>query len=116
MPLGRLLLGSSLLLFQVLMIVHGHVAGHRYFCWAVFSLVAPYRITVDVNAAPLTSPAIAARYHVAAKSVELNSITNLFSVIEQYEKTYGRTDRANVVVRYRLNGESAEREWRWPHP
>jgi hypothetical protein len=34
-------------------------------------------------------------------------------IAQQYEESYGRSDHAEVQMRYRINGK-AEQEWRYP--
>jgi len=34
-------------------------------------------------------------------------------IVEQYERTYGAADHAQVRMRYRVNGKE-EQEWRYP--
>jgi hypothetical protein len=111
---GRLLLGSALLLFQLSMIVLGHLTDHRYFCWAVFSKVASYRIEVRVNGGELSAAQVGQRYKISQAGDEVNSITNVVDILKQYETTYGANDRAQIRLLYTRWGAIGEQEWIWP--
>jgi hypothetical protein len=45
--------------------------------------------------------------------VDNRSIQHVMDIVQQYEESYGRSDHAAVVMRYRINGK-AEQEWRYP--
>ena len=46
------------------------------------------------------------------KGWEQRSIDNIFSLISQYERTYGKEDNAQVIMRYSKNGHE-EKEWQF---
>jgi hypothetical protein len=47
------------------------------------------------------------------QGVDNRSIQHVMDIVQQYEESYGRSDHAAVVMRYRINGK-AEQEWRYP--
>ena len=50
------------------------------------------------------------RYKYKMGGWEQRSIYNIFSIISQYEKTYGKNDEARVTIVYSINGHQ-EKVW-----
>lgn len=110
------LLGLALLWWQVAMIVHARFDPLRYFCWAPFDSRNHYRITrVEINGQALDEAAIAARYRVPPAGLEWRAISHLEALIEQFEQSYGRADRAHVEVVFQTNG-GPEQKWNFENP
>ncbi|MFX0557002.1 hypothetical protein ACOCEA_09390 [Maribacter sp. CXY002] len=100
-----LLIGCFLLLIQIGQIIYSRFIPERFFCWAPYDEQTPYLIQVEVNSRMLSENEVSSRYGYGAKRVESRSIHNVFSIIEQYERTYGILDNAKVTVHYNINGK-----------
>jgi hypothetical protein len=109
----RTILGGGLLLFQLVMIGYARFVPARYFCWAPYDIQTEYRLDVSIDGRMLTSAEIRRRYRRPKQGVDNRSIQHVMDIVQQYEETYGRTDRALVLMKYRVNGKE-EREWQYP--
>ena len=109
----RLAAGVALLVFQLAMIVYARFVPSRYFCWAPFDIQTEYKLQVTVNGRPLTSKEIRSRYRRPQTGADNRSPQHVIDIIQGYEENYGRNDRAQVMMRYRVNGKQ-EQVWRWP--
>lgn len=98
---------------QLFSIGYARFTPERFFCWAPYDQHTYYTVTVHVDGRMLSSEEVQRRYRYRSQAWEPRRIDNVFSIIRQYETTYGRADSAEVIVRYSTNGES-ERTWRWP--
>lgn len=105
--------GIVLLLAQLGLIAYSRTVSERFFCWAPYDQHSHYEVRVTAGGKELTPREISRRYRYKSGGWEQRSIHNLFSIIRQYETTYGRADGAEIVVRYSTNGRPEE-EWRWP--
>jgi hypothetical protein len=104
------------LVLQVGSIVYARFTPRRYFCWAPNDYVVEYQLDVDVAGHALPPEQVIARYHLSPshKGLVEHPVEHLIDNIEQYETTYGKNDKATVRLRWRHNGHSQLREWRWP--
>lgn len=110
----RTIVGGSFLLVQCGLVIHSRFVDSRDFCWAPHTTQVHYTLRVEVGGRRLSSAEIARRYRVpGAEGWEGHSYRNLINLISQYERTYGRDDRARVLMRYRINGRELRR-WDWP--
>jgi hypothetical protein len=109
----RTILGGGILLFQLVMIGYARFVPARYFCWAPYDIQTEYRLDVSIGGRMLTPPEIRRRYRRPKQGVDNRSIQHVMDIVRQYEETYGRTDRAQVLMKYRINGKE-EREWLYP--
>jgi hypothetical protein len=97
------------------------VPSLRFLAWAPFHEPASYRIQVRIDGRELPDDLVARRYGLprihrrsgTSEDWQLNDIRNVLDVIEAYESTTGRRDRAQVRVDFRRNGGKPE-GWRWP--
>jgi hypothetical protein len=97
------------------------VPSLRFLAWAPFHEPAMCRIQVRIDGRELPDDLVARRYgltriHRRLESPEdwqLNDIRNVLEVIEAYESTTARCDRAEVRVDFRRNGGKPE-VWQWP--
>ncbi|HTM49525.1 MAG TPA: hypothetical protein VL285_12615 [Bryobacteraceae bacterium] len=105
--------GAAILLFQLAMIVNARFVPARYFCWAPYDIQTDYRLDVTIGGRELTAAEIRRRYRRAKVGSDNRSFRNLMDIVEQYERTYGAADHAQVRMRYRVNGKE-EQEWRYP--
>jgi hypothetical protein len=108
-------LGAGLfLVLQLCLVVHAQFTSRRYFCWAPNDYANTYSLHARVNGTDLPEDQALARYHLQdRKSSYENPITHIIDLVTQYERTYGRNDHAEVVLRWSLNGHE-QRTWRWP--
>lgn len=109
----RTAIGVAFLLFQLVMIVYARFVPSRYFCWAPYDAQSEYTLDVVINGRPLTPQEIRRRYRRPKQGVDNRSIQHVIDIVEQYERTYGRSDHAQVVMKYRVNGKE-ETQWQWP--
>lgn len=98
---------------QIIGIVVTKFSDVKYFCWAPYDEISRYKISVMLEGDKLDSREIQHRYRTSAKGRENRSISNLISVIRQYETTYGSKQNAIVKLSYLTNGHE-ERVWIWP--
>lgn len=95
---------------QVFGIIYSRFLEVRYFCWAPFDQISNYEIKAEVNGVVYSPEQIRGRYNIQNNGRENRSIHNVFSIIIQYEESYGREENAAVKVRYSTNGKAKE-EW-----
>lgn len=121
-PRVRLVLASLILGLQVAAIAAAPFLPRlRYLAWAPFHEPATYRISVRIEDRELSQNQITRRYGLpgihrkpgSPEDWQLNDIRNVLDLIQAYESTTGRRDRAEVRVEYRRNGGKPE-VWRWP--
>ena len=112
--LGRLL-ALSILAFQLAAIFYARFVPSRYFCWAPFDMQTDFQIEVKINETPLTPTAIRARYRRPPKGTDNRSVQHIIDIIEQAERRYHPSDRAEIVLRYRINGKE-ENRWQFRQP
>ncbi|WP_299271790.1 hypothetical protein [uncultured Psychroserpens sp.] len=106
----RFYFGILFLLLQVGAVVHARFIPERFFCWAPYDSHTKFETFVTINGKTLSQQEAEARYKYKMKGWEQRSIDNIFSLISQYEDTYGKTDNAQVIVKYSTNGHE-EQEW-----
>lgn len=104
----RYFFGIAFLAFQVLLIVYARFIPERFFCWAPYDQHTYMDVEVVINNRKLTEKEIKERYHYRAVGWEKRSINNVFSIIKQYESTYGLNDYAKVLVTYSINGHKQQ--------
>jgi hypothetical protein len=107
------LAGITLLLLQIVSVVHARYVSSRWLAWAPNDYASGYRLQVHVGGRDLSGDEIWSRYHMASEGVYENPVQNLKDMVSQRERTYGRKDKAEVVLTYRPNGGPAQ-EWQWP--
>jgi hypothetical protein len=109
----RVVAGAALLLFQVAMVIYARFVPSRYFCWAPFDTQTDYRLQVNVGGRLLKPDEVRARYRRPQIGTDNRSPQHVIDIVQGYEQSYGREDRARVVMRYRVNGKQ-EQVWQWP--
>ena len=95
------------------MIGYARFVPARYFCWAPYDIQTEYKLDVSVGGRTLTAAEIRRRYRRPKQGVDNRSIQHVMDIVQQYEETYGRSDRAQVLMKYRINGKE-ELEWQYP--
>lgn len=101
---------SIFFLVQVVGIIYSRFLEEKYFCWAPFDQISVYEIKAEINGVELSAEEIRNRYNLQRVGRENRSIHNVFSILRQYEESYGNQDIAEVKVTYWTNGKEQE-EW-----
>ncbi len=109
----RRLAGIVFLLLQLGSVVHARFVPSRWLAWAPNDYAVWYRLQVRIKERLLSADEIGQRYRLPTERVYENPAQNIMDIVRQCEQTYGRDDRAQVVLFYRPNG-GATRQWRWP--
>ncbi len=107
------IVGLTFLSLQVISIVYAGFVPEKFFCWAPYDQHSYYEIKVEVDQHTLSREETDLRYRYRSKGWEPRSINNVISIVQQYEKTYGKNDEAKVVLTYESNGHP-EQFWTWP--
>jgi len=105
-------MGAVFLFAQLFSVVYAQFGDTRYFCWAPNDYMVVYRMRVSIGGRTLSPMEIQHRYRLGARGVYQNVVSHLESIVRQYEMTYGRNDRARVVLAYSTNG-APEKTWIW---
>ena len=108
----RFFIGILFLLLQVGSIAYARFIPERCFCWAPYDSHTKFQVFVTIDGKTLTTEETVARYKYKMKGWEQRSIDNIFSLISQYERTYGKADNAIVTMKYSTNGHE-EKEWHY---
>ncbi|MEH6680164.1 MAG: hypothetical protein V7724_06420 [Sediminicola sp.] len=108
----KLAVGVIFLSLQIVLIIHSRFIPERFFCWAPYDEHSYIDISVKIKGKQLTPEQIGQRYHHMAKGYEARSIYNVFDIVEQYENTYGKKDRAEVIIEYSTNGHN-KKQWNY---
>ena len=106
-------IGVSILLVQVALIVYSRGTSARYFCWAPFDMQTDYTLDVTVDGRKLSAAEVRKRYRRPMKGTDNRSVQNLIDILEGYETQYAGAERAEIVMRYRINGKE-EQVWAYP--
>lgn len=99
---------------QAVSVGYARFVPERFFCWGPFDFHARYVIEAEIGGEALTAAEIHGRYRFPQAGWD-PSIYDVFSIIAQYESTYGARDGARVRVDYSINGHPPE-TWNWPPP
>ncbi|MBR9844772.1 MAG: hypothetical protein GYB35_01050 [Algicola sp.] len=110
----RVFIGILFLLLQVGSVIYARFIPERFFCWAPYDTHVKFEVFVTIDGKTLSPEDTEARYKYKMKGWEQRSIDNIFSLISQYENTYGKADNAKVLMTYSINGHE-EQEWRFEH-
>lgn len=97
-------IGVAFLLLQIGSIIYARFIPERFFCWAPYDSHTEFETFVTINNYTLSFKEAEKRYHYKMNGWEQRSIANIFSIIKQYEATYGKNDNAKVIVKYKTNG------------
>jgi hypothetical protein len=104
-------IGVVILLAQLGNVIYAHVAGsRRYFAWAPNDYAVLYTIHTDVGGRQLTPAQVKDRYQIEAHGLWEDPPQRLIDYLNRYEKTYGASEHAHVVLSYSLDGH---REQMW---
>lgn len=105
----RFYLSSLFIIVQVGLIIYARFIPERFFCWAPYDTHVRFEVSVKINDSIYRHKELEDRYHYHMKGWEQRSIHNVLSLIEQYEKTYGKMDNAEVEMIYSINGHKEEK-------
>ena len=112
MKYARAAIGGAILLFQVAMIGYARFVPSRYFCWAPYDTQTEYWITASIDGRPLSAAEIRARYRRPGHGFDNRSPQHVIDILEGVERGSAGAARADISMKYRVNGKE-EREWRW---
>ena len=104
------IIGISFLLVQLFFVIYARFIPERFFCWAPFDEHSYYNIDVEIEGKSLSANEINARYKYRSEGWETRSMDNIFSLVKQYEDTYGKYDNADVKIIFTTNGHN-ESQW-----
>lgn len=107
-------LGCMFLLTQICSIIYARFIPERFFCWGPYDEETYLETIIVIGDKTLSSEEVDNRYHYLVNGWEPRSVNNVFSIIEQYEKTYGEKENAQVIVKYKTNGHKMK-EWTYPN-
>ena len=105
---NRFIIGILFLGLQVALVVYARFIPERFFCWAPYDIHTKYIVKVTIDGQLLSNEETRLRYRYKPEGWEQRSIFNIISQIEQYETTYGKSDKAHVEVVYSINGKPEE--------
>jgi hypothetical protein len=74
-----------------------------------------YTLDVTVDGRRLSASEIRDRFGLINYGWEAHAVQDLKTLIVQHGRTYGRGERCDVVLRYRVNG-GPEQTWVWRRP
>ena len=100
----RFIIGMLFISIQLASIIYARFIPERFFCWAPYDSHTQFEVFVNINGNVLSPLEAEARYGYKTKGWEQRSIHNIFSLVKQYERTYGKNDNASVIIIYSTNG------------
>jgi hypothetical protein len=103
----------ALLFFQVGAVIYSRFHLTKYFSSAPNDAITKFRVHVSAEGKELTQTDIQNRYRFFKYGWDDRSPAHIFDIITQYETTYGKEEKANVVVNYTVNGKE-QRPWHYP--
>lgn len=106
----RFSIGILFLSLQLGSILYARFVPERFFCWAPYDSHTAFQTFVSIHGKILSDKEAETRYGYKMSGWEQRSIDNIFSIIKQYETTYGLKDNAEITVKYATNGHP-EIEW-----
>lgn len=112
----RALVGMAIVVAQLAVVIAAHSGSSccvaRYFVWAPNDYSVDYSIVATVNGRVLGAAAVRHRYHRPAVGYWQDPPQKLEHELRRREQLYGKGDRVQIVVRYRLDGHRPA-TWRW---
>jgi hypothetical protein len=106
----RSALGTLLLLAQLALVVYARFVPTRWLCWAPNDYAVQYELRVRVSGRDLSPSEIQQRYQLPSKGWYENPAENIIDIVNQFERTVGRNDAAQVLLVYSVDGGHS-REW-----
>ena len=109
----RSLIGILFLVIQCAFIILAWFIQEKFFCWAPYDEHTELKTVVYINNISLENHEINERYRYNMNFWEPRAIANVLNIVEQYEKTYGKKDSAEVRIIYSTNG-GPKKKWCYP--
>ncbi len=106
----RFYIGILFLVLQIASVIYARFIPERFFCWGPYDNHTKFEVFVEIDGKLLSSDEAEKRYRYKMVGWEQRSIHNIFSLISQFETTYGSKENANVKVLYSTNGHP-QKEW-----
>ncbi len=106
-------IAAALIAAQLALIALARTTKARYFCWAPFYMQTDYQLDVTLDGKKLTPQEVRRRYRRPAKGADNRGVQNLIDIIQGYEERYAGPNKAEITMRYRINGKE-EQVWRYP--
>jgi hypothetical protein len=100
----RFIIGILFISIQLASIIYARFIPERFFCWAPYDSHTLFEVFVTIDSKTLSQQETEKRYGYKMKGWEQRSIHNIFSLVKQYERTYGKKDNASVIIIYSTNG------------
>ncbi len=97
-------IGILFLTLQIFSVIYAQFIPERFFCWRPYDNHTYYKIDVNIDKTYLNEEKIEKRYRYKPQGWEPRSIHNIFSIVRQYELSYGKNDSAKVTIIYSING------------
>ncbi len=107
------LVGGAFLLAQLGWMLYEQTRRTRYFCWAPNDYVLDYQLDVRIAGRSLSDEEVRNRYSWPRVGRFENVPQHLIDIVQQYERTYGLSDHAEVLLMYRVNN-GPQQEWHLP--
>lgn len=107
---ARTCLGCLLLGGQVFGLAYARTVETRYFSWAPYDRISIYEVRAIHEGRVLANDEIRARYRLPNLGRDNRSIEHVKAVIDQVERGFPVSARADVTLIYRVNG-GAETRW-----
>ena len=104
----RFVIGLLFIAMQIASVTYARFIPERFFCWAPYDIHTKFKVNVTIDGELLSPQEAEIRYKYKMEGWEQRSIDNIFSLIKQYESTYGKRDNASVEVIYSENGKPEE--------
>ena len=107
-------IGFAFLAVGVVLVIHGLLTPGNHFAWGPHTTQIRFELRVKVDGESLSPRDSARRYGLRwSDAWEAHAIENVFQLIEQYERTYGAGESAEITLRFRRN----RGEWQlWHFP
>lgn len=109
------IIGIIFLFVQCISIGVATTIPEKFFCWAPYDEHTLLRTKVVIDTTELTYNQINQRYRYSLNDWEPRAVHNVLDLVEQYERTYGSQDSANVIIEYTTNGNPSK-VWVYPKP
>lgn len=108
----RFFISSLFIVIQIALIIYARFIPERFFCWAPYDIHTKFEVNGNINGEDVGTKELSWRYGYRMQGWEQRSIYNVFSIIKQYETTYGKEDIVEVKVNYSVNGHQ-EQVWQF---
>ena len=108
----RFLLGSTIILFQIAMMINARFVDARYFSFAPHDSQNEYQVDAVIDGKLLNDEAFYKRYRIKREHINPRAISHIRNILLQYENTYGKKNQSEITIKYQTNG-GPMKYWRW---